>query len=75
MISGKTYVHYIVENDKCGAFRLLFISYSYLAYAAITPKEVVQIFPSNLVVQILDKKYSIGTWGQFGLPTELENKH
>lgn len=62
---GKTYIHNIIKYHKGGSFCLLLIPYAYLPDAAIPSKEVVQVFPSDLVVQVFDEEYTIGTWRQF----------
>lgn len=50
-----THIHYIIKHDKCSSLGFLFVPYTNLPYTPIAPKQVVQIFPSNLVVQILYK--------------------
>jgi len=55
------YVHYIVKHHECSSSCLLFIPYSYLPDAPITSKQVIQVFASNLIIQVLDKEYTIRT--------------
>jgi hypothetical protein len=65
--SNITYVHHVVKHNKSCTLCLLLISYPNLTYAAITSKQVVQILASDLVIQILDKQYSVGAWRKFCL--------
>ena len=63
----RTYIHNIVKHHKCGAPRLLLVSNTNLADAAVPAKEVIQVLARNLVVEILDKEDPVGPWRQLGL--------
>ena len=62
-----THIHDILKHNKRSAFCLLLVAYPYLTYAAITPKQVVEIVSRNLIVEILYKKDPIGTWRELCL--------
>lgn len=49
-IFRRTHVHNIIEDNESGSFRLLLVAYPDLSNAPIAAKQVIQIFPSNLVV-------------------------
>ena len=57
------HIHDIVIYNKCGSFRLWFVSDANLPDATIAPEEVVQVVASDLVVQVLDKQDAVCTWG------------
>lgn len=63
----KTYIHNVVEDNKCGPPCLLFVTDTDLAYATITAEEIIQVLSRYRVVQILDKEYTVGARWQFGL--------
>lgn len=62
-----THIHNVVKHNKSRSFGLLLVSYPYLTYAAITSKQVVQVFTIDLVVQILNEEDTVGTRWQFRL--------
>lgn len=62
-----TYVHHVIKYNESCASSLLFRPNADLTNTAISPKQVVQIFARDLVVEILDEEYPICTWRQFCL--------
>jgi hypothetical protein len=60
-VDGDTHVHNVVEDHKRGALCLLLISNANLADSAVPAEQVVQVFASNLVVQIFDEEDTVGT--------------
>jgi len=67
VVKGIFGVHDIVKYDESCSLGLLLITDSYLSDAAVPAKEVVEVVPCDLVVQILDKQYPVCAWRQFGL--------
>ena len=67
MPDEKTYIHHILKYYERGTLRLLLVSDSYLSYAAIAPKEIVEVLSRNLIVQVLDEKNTVRTRGKLGL--------
>ena len=67
----ETHIHDIVENNECSAFGLLFISYSYLPYATIASKKIIQVFTGDLVVQVFHEQNAVRSWGQFRLALKI----
>lgn len=55
-----THVHHIVEYNKRCALCFWFISDTNLPNAPITAEKVIQIFTSDLVVEILNKENAVG---------------
>lgn len=55
------YIHNVVIDNEGRAFCLLFVAYTDLTKAAIPAKQIIQIFPCDLVVEIFYKKDPIGT--------------
>lgn len=50
-----THVHHVVKHYKRCALGLLLVPYSNLAYTSIACKQVIQVLPGDLVIQVLDK--------------------
>ena len=55
-----THIHNIVIYNKRRAFGLRFITHPDLSKSAITPKQLIQVVASDLVVQVFDKENAIG---------------
>lgn len=60
-----THIHDVVKHDKRGPLGLWFISHSYLTYAAVAAKEVVQVLTGDLVVEVLDEQDAIRARREF----------
>lgn len=54
------HVHHIVKYNKRCTLCFWFISYTNLPNAPVAAEEVIQIFASDLVVEVLDKKNAVG---------------
>lgn len=54
------YIHHVVKYNKRSTFSFWFISDTNLPNAAVAAEEVIQVFASDLVVEVLDKKNTIG---------------
>ena len=55
-----THIHDIVKyNERC-PLRFWFVSDTNLPDAPVAAEEVVQIFPSDLVIEVLDKENTVG---------------
>lgn len=61
------YIHHVVKNDKRRPTTLLLVADTYLADAAIPSEQIVQVFPSDLVIQIFDKEDPVCTRREFRL--------
>ena len=53
------HIHNVVKDHKCGASCLLLVANTYLAYASVSTKQIVQVFASNLVIEVLDEQNPI----------------
>jgi len=60
MNNEAAHIHHIVKYNKCCTFSFWFISDTNLPNAPVAAEEVIQIFASDLVVEVLDKKNTVG---------------
>lgn len=56
------HVHHIVEYNKRCTLCFWFIPDTNLPNAPVATEEVIEVFASDLVVEVLDKEDAVGTW-------------
>lgn len=69
----QTDIHHVVKYNKCRSTGLLLITNANLAYAAITPEEIVQILSGNLVIQILHEENPVRSRRKLSLRINFVN--
>ena len=56
---GQTHIHHVVKDHECSSLRFRVVSNTYLSYTTIATEKIVQVFPCDIVGQILDEEYSV----------------
>lgn len=64
---ARTYVHDIVKHHEGSPSRLLLVPHSYLSNTPIPPEQIVQVFTSNLIVEIFDEQNTVCARWKLGL--------
>jgi hypothetical protein len=62
-----THIHDVVEHDERRSLCLWLVADAHLPDAPVATEEVVQILARDLIVQILDEQYAVGTGRKLGL--------
>lgn len=66
-----THIHHVIIYNERGPLRLRLVAQSYLANAAVPPKEIVQVLAGNVVIQILDEQNAVGACWKLSLEYTL----